>query len=191
MDGEIAKASGRMDYFLGLQFQRHLARSILGAWRFAWIALFFAIASLTVTFMAAGALGRENDLLKAVSFACLLIAIAACLLGFHRLTVRRFRQRWLERGVPGEIELSFVVATDGLHISSETGKTVINWPYLSEIDLVRDCWLVIGAAWALPLPRRFFATPAEERAFLSKVLERMTPAARTRSVQATNLVSAG
>lgn len=191
MDSEVTKVSGRMDFFLGLRFQRHLCRLVLGAWRFSWIGPSLVIVVLTATLIETGALSSDDDLITAASLASCLIAIVACILVFSRSATRKLRQGWSARGVPDEVELSFVVAADGLHISSETGKTVVHWPYVSEIDLADDCWLVIGAAWALPLPRRFFATPAEERAFLSRVLERMSPAARKRSSKAANFVSTG
>jgi hypothetical protein len=184
MENEIARIAGRADFFLAMRFQRHWSRLIQGSWRFAWIGLIPVVAFLTAIFMV---LLREIDdeLAKAAWLACYLFALATCCFAFNRLVRKRLRQAWVARGVPSEVELLFVVAPDGLHISSETGKTVIHWPYLSEIARVDNYWLIIGPALGLPLSRSFFATPAEERAFLSKVLERMTPAARTRSSKAT------
>jgi hypothetical protein len=190
MESEIARIAGRADFFLATRFQRHWSRLVLGSWRFAWIGLIPVVALLTAIFMV---LLREidDDLAKVAWCACYLSALATCCFLFNGFVRKRFRQAWLARGVPSEVELLFVVAPDGLHISSETGKTVIHWPYLSEIALVRSCWLIIGPAWGLPLSRSFFATPAEERAFLSMVLERMTPAARTRSSKATRPILQG
>jgi len=188
MDNEIAKVSGRVDFFLGLRFRHRLTRLVLGAWLFAWVGLILAIAILTTVFMGSGLLSASDDLTKAAGWTGYLAAMVACGVAYNRVVTRKFRQRWAGRGIPADVEISFVAATDGLHISSETGKSVVHWPYLSEIDLVGDYWLVIGPGWALPLPRSFFATPAEERAFLVAVLERMTPAARTRSSKATKLV---
>lgn len=188
MSPEIARVAGRVDFFLGLRFQRRLNRRVLGSWRFAWIGLFLVIVILTATFMGAGLLSSNDDLVKVVGWACYLAAMAGCVSGFNRFATGKFRQKWRERGTPDEIELLIVVAGDGLHVSSETGKSVIPWPYLSEVCLAGDYWLVIGPGWGLPLSRSFFATQAEEGAFLSAVLERITPAARARSPAATRAV---
>jgi len=190
MADDVVTVAGRIGFFEAQRLRRPLTRQVLGLWRFAWAGL---LLSFVVIGMVAGFLQSripmDDDLAIAALWIGAMAAVVVCVLGLNRFIVNKFKQSWYARGIPPEVGIAYSIAPDGLRIESETGKTVIHWPYLSEIVLAGNYWMLVAAGMAIALPRRLFATLAEERAFLSGLLARMSQAARARSQEVDNFLS--
>ena len=62
-----------------------------------------------------------------------------------------------------EIDYTFSVLPEGLQLTSEVGIGMIRWPFINEIMLFRDHWLLIAAGYGFGIPRQSFPSEAEER----------------------------
>ena len=106
-----------------------------------------------------------------------------------RWAPRMAQDAWRLRGVPPSMNLSYRVEEQDLVIIAPSTETKLAWWSVSEIIPGRDCWLFVGTGVSYFLPRRFFATPSVEAAFLRICLERMSPEARARSPKAAALAA--
>jgi len=183
MADEAPAVSGTLGVFEGLRFGAAIRRRILGSARYAVFVLVAAIAALAFASTQIDlALADDGPFGFLADVAPYLVAFVACAYVYWRFIMSRWRRNWLARGLPAELAVSYTVAPDGLHIASALSLTIVFWPALSEVGLEKDYWLVFGGgAMAYFLPRRFFASPADERAFLAAVLGRLSPPARARS----------
>lgn len=104
-------------------------------------------------------------------------------------SVRVFRENLAARGLvdtfPSRIEITdeaFVCTTGRVTRSAE-------WAAVSDIVATDPYWIFLVEGQPQFLPRRFFTSPAEEKAFLSGILARMSADARSRSQDATAFVA--
>jgi hypothetical protein len=102
---------------------------------------------------------------------------------------RRFRSQLVERGCPDSVTTSFQLQPDGLVVTSDRFTHLVRWPSLTEVVASPKRWILLADSLAFVVPRAGFATSAQESAFISELLERMTPAARSRSLPAARAVT--
>jgi hypothetical protein len=74
----------------------------------------------------------------------------------------------------------------------DLGEVVLSarWSCVTDLYQTRKYWVFLVQSSAMVLPRRFFATPEAEKAFIAEALSRMPDAARGRSPQAVKLADA-
>jgi len=96
---------------------------------------------------------------------------------------------WSKRGVPERSTVNYQLLDDGILFETPLVATKVKWEGLTEIAPGRDAWLFIAQSNAHVLPKRVVATANVEAAFLAECLNRMTPEARARSVEAASLVA--
>jgi len=102
---------------------------------------------------------------------------AAC----RKYTIGTFRRNLAERGLDTTF-VSSITVTDEAFISS-TGRMTVTAAWAAVSDLVQTdrYWILLVEGHPQFLPRRFFASPLEEKAFLRALLSRMPPDAQARS----------
>jgi hypothetical protein len=115
-----------------------------------------------------------------VELAIILIAVGG-FWGFLRWQRHSLIRGWQARGVPLQSPVTFRLAPDALEVEQATWIARYRWPGISELTQTKAHWVYIGPGLAYCLPKRFFANPAEERAFIRSSLEHMTTDARARS----------
>lgn len=106
-------------------------------------------------------------------------------LGAGRAWAIRFARRALgSRGLTSPVPVYFELTPEG--ITTRTGRSETRAPWSAVSDLLKagPYWVAIIESCPAYLPRRLFATPADEKAFVSEMLERMTPDAKSRSTDA-------
>ena len=124
-----------------------------------------------------------------MAVAVVLVTMAvACIQAILRFLVKKKHRAWLARGVPTEIDYTFSILPEGLQLTSEVGVGMIRWPFINEIMLFRDHWLLIAAGYGFGIPRQSFPSEAEERTFLATLLDHLEPSARTRSRNAEKML---
>lgn len=64
------------------------------------------------------------------------------------------------------------------------------WTCVTDLYQTRKYWVFLFQTSAMVLPRRFFATPETEKAFIAEALSKMSDAARVRSPHATQFIAA-
>jgi hypothetical protein len=96
-------------------------------------------------------------------------------------TVKVFRKNLAERGLASRFPSSFEI-TETAFVST-TGRMTnsAEWAAVSDIVRTDPYWVLLVEGHPQFLPRRFFASPAEEKSFLSEILARMSTEARARS----------
>ena len=103
--------------------------------------------------------------------------LAAC----RKYTVGTFRKNLAARGLDSKFASSMTVAEEGLVSSTGRMRMAAPWTAVSDLIQTDRYWILLVEGHPQFLPRRFFASPSEERAFLSEMLVRMSPEARARS----------
>jgi hypothetical protein len=103
-------------------------------------------------------------------------------LGFAR---KAFAQRGLVNPVPSR----FVVTDDGF--AAGTGRATLQapWEAVSDLFPVGPYWVLLVEGHPQFLPKRFFDTPGEERAFIGAIFGRMSLEAQARSPDAATLAA--
>jgi hypothetical protein len=107
---------------------------------------------------------------------------------FMKWRLRSLVTGWQARGVPMLSAVTFRIDPDAMQVDNAGVHVRCLWPGVSELAQTKLHWVFIVPGLAYCVPKRFFATPAEERAFVRAALERMTPEARARSDAATTFV---
>jgi len=118
--------------------------------------------------------------------------LATALLGLFllfRYAPKMAQDAWRIRGVPARMDMTYRIEEEVFVIAGPTAETRLAWWSISEIIPGRGCWLFVGMGMAYFLPRRFFADPIAEAAFLRACLEKMQPEARARSSKAAALAA--
>ena len=108
----------------------------------------------------------------------------------RRYTVGVFRRNLAERGLDSRFSSSFTINDDGLVSSTGRMTMTAQWAAVSDVLHTDRYWIFLVEGHPQYLPRRFFTSPAEERAFLAAVLSRMLPEARDRSGEAVAVAAA-
>jgi len=99
-------------------------------------------------------------------------------------TVGVFRRNLAERGLPSQFHSRFEITDEAFVNSTGRMKMSAEWAAVSDIVQTGPYWILLAEGHPQFLPRRYFASPVEEKAFLSAMLSRMTPEARRRSGEA-------
>jgi hypothetical protein len=100
------------------------------------------------------------------------------------LTVARFRKRLIQKGSPAELPLRMEIAPENLLYDVGDVKHMAKWSCVSEVFPSHGYWIFLAQASPFFAPKRFFADPDAERAFLKEALAHMSEAARGRSKEA-------
>ena len=109
---------------------------------------------------------------------------AAYLLIARPLTVARFRSRMAKKGFSEFLPLELEVAPDALHYRLGEIRQSASWSAVSEVFENRGYWIFLAQSAPFFAPKRFFESPAAEKAFLAAALAHMSPDARARSRKA-------
>ena len=175
------EVSGRVGTFEGERFRGLITRRVLGKWRHIGIAIMIVIGLLIG--LGIGPISRYAGLRYAASTWFIVGVIVAAIVAALMFTAMVYwlRRGWYARGTPTEIDVSYAVTTDGLVMTTKLSTFVARWPFLTEVMLTGDSWLIFGPGIAYFLPRRLFHTQAEEQAFMSALEEHLSPEARARS----------
>jgi YcxB-like protein len=88
-------------------------------------------------------------------------------------------------GAPAVFPTRFVFDEEGIRTENDRMSHRIAWPAILFIVPSPDHWLVQVDTMTIAIPRRAFAGPVAEQAFLDLAKERLSEEARTRSVLAT------
>lgn len=99
-------------------------------------------------------------------------------------SLRVVRKALAVRGLIDPVPNRFEITPEGF--LSVTGRVETRAPWIAVTDVfpAGPYWVVIVDAWPLYLPKRFFGSPVEEKAFLGTLLNRITPEAKARSADA-------
>jgi len=122
----------------------------------------------------------------------LLVAVAAgiaiCIRVHRGWSIRIARTAFATRGLVNPVPSSFAISESGF--SSTTGRVTLQAPWSAVSDLFRvgPYWVVLLEGYPQYMPRRFFASSADEKAFLSGILAHMSPEAKGRSCEAEGFV---
>lgn len=108
-----------------------------------------------------------------------------------RLTQRTYHRRYLlgmyRRGMPAEVTASYRVADAGFEVDTSRIRYSVRWPSILELVPTEASLLVVVDSTTFVVPRAAFADAAALRRFVTALLDRMTPQARDRSVEARDL----
>ncbi|MGA0601448.1 hypothetical protein ACO2Q3_12160 [Caulobacter sp. KR2-114] len=135
---------------------------------------------------AAGAgLGLSHDHLNlAALIGSLVVGLGVALPISTRILRAVAKWRMARGGVVGPFPARYELTDDAfIYTLGEITRTV-PWRVTSELLLARGWWVLMAQAEPLYLPRRAFADPAAEQAFVGEILRRLPPAARARSARA-------
>ena len=105
------------------------------------------------------------------------------------MVLDRARKAYQTRGLVSPFPCAFEVTDGGLVIDTGRATMTAAWPAVSDLFVAGPYWIVLTEGTPHFLPKRFFASPAEEKAFLGQVLARMSPEARERSPEAVSAAS--
>lgn len=95
------------------------------------------------------------------------------------------RKAFAERGMTDPVAASYRAEDTAFIHTSGTVETRVPWASLSDIVAAGPYWVMLCVGVSpIYLPRRFFADPASEAAFLRSTLARMAPEAVVRSPEA-------
>ncbi len=107
--------------------------------------------------------------------------VAAC-----RACIIRFaRKAFAERGLVDPVGTRYRIEPHAFVTVSGLIETRAPWAAVSDIFPAGPYWIILAQSNPTYLPRRFFADPTAERAFVGAILARMPPDAVARSGKAT------
>lgn len=173
--------NGRIGTYEGERLRSSIVRRVLGKWRAIGIAIVVVVGLLVG--LALSPISRALGSTSTASNWFIAGFVVAAISGFAAFgfAANRLRKGWYARGMPAEIDVSYCVTPDGFVMTTKLSSIVARWPFISEVALAKDSWLILGAGIAYFLPRRLFASPAEEQAFISALMKHLSPEARARS----------
>lgn len=93
------------------------------------------------------------------------------------------------RGMPAEVTMSFAIEDAGLRIATPRMTYCIAWDAVLELVETSRAWLIQADNLTFVLPRRAFSDKLQEKAFLARLLGRVRPEVKARSVEADRLAS--
>jgi len=186
----VADVSGTIGSFEGMRFGNRVHRRLLG-WRrflpFAWLLL---IVLLLVAWQVAALPLFADDRLNEIAYLALIAGLFISFPATHRrFLISVMRRKWQERGLTEQLEITYALTSEGLKIASPQRLILEYWRSLTEVARHREYWLIYGAGSVYFLPRRLFSSSAQERAFLSALLDRLDAPARQRSRAAAAFVA--
>jgi hypothetical protein len=95
-----------------------------------------------------------------------------------------FRRRLGARGIASELPFTVTLTPVTLECESGDVRQIAKWPAVTELFRSKGYWIFMVQGGAIFAPQRFFASSADERAFVAQALSHMMPDARTRSIDA-------
>ncbi len=114
------------------------------------------------------------------------------IVGFSRLSrhwqVGRMTRALGQRGVPNPIAVGYEAGDNALTVRQGAVEWNAPWSIITDLNPVGPYWVFLAQGTPLYLPKRCFASPAEEAAFLRDCLNRVSPEARSRSRKAVAFV---
>ena len=144
--------------------------------------------------MLAAAAGRhawQDTLLAVLGLVQLMLVAVGLAIGWNR-AVRWHQRAFLaavrERGAPATQRYVYRIEDEGLVAESARTRHMLRWQGVLELFPGPDHWLILQDTLTFNIPRRAFATPADEAAFVREALARMTPEARERSREAREFI---
>lgn len=135
----------------------------------------------------AGAWASGSWLAAATSVEFAFIGLGLGLLVIQRLAGPSMRRALAERGQAYERTLTLRLTPEILVYDLADLTMTARWSCVTDLYRTRKYWVFLVQSSAMVLPRRFFASPEAERAFIVEALSRMTDAARARSPDAARL----
>ena len=99
-------------------------------------------------------------------------------------TVGVFRRNLAERGLPAQFQSRLEITDEAFVSTAGRMRLCAEWAAVSDIVQTDPYWILLAEGHPVFLPRRYFASAAEEKVFLGAILARMTPEARERSSEA-------
>lgn len=110
-------------------------------------------------------------------------------LACRNYSVRVFRKNLAERGLVDKFPSRIEITEDALVCTTGRVTKSAEWAAVSDIVGTDPYWILLVEGQPQFLPRRFFTSPAEEKAFLSEILARMSTDARSRSQDAATFIA--
>ena len=128
----------------------------------------------------------EHPTLSAISTVALGIGLVA---GAVFLLNRRLKAALRRRGARASFPLTFSIEDRGLKLTTSLSESITFWGSFGEVTYNASYWILIIERSAFLLPRRFFSSSAEEKAFLGAVWERLGDDVRARSSKAAQFLA--
>jgi hypothetical protein len=136
--------------------------------------------------------GIEGDwgdqwLVSTAIFIELLGTVMGYAIGWNLATkrhARKFLAGIKKRGTPQMATFAYSLEPEAFVVSNQRLEHRVSWPALQEVIRAPEHWLLQVDTITIVLPRSAFEDEAAERRFLGDILDRMTPEARERSVDA-------
>ena len=97
---------------------------------------------------------------------------------------RAYLKNFTRLAIPTEIEATFEILPDGLRLSTDRITIFPRWHAVDTVEWAGTGWVVSADHLTFLVPRASFADRDAERAFLSALLDSLTPEARERSQRA-------
>lgn len=104
---------------------------------------------------------------------------------YRRWVTGRFRKTLSVRGMPADVPVEVEIGPEGVRQNYGDLVYAARWTRVSDLMRAGEYWVFVALGQPIYVPRRFFATPEAERAFLAAALDHMDEASRARSPQAT------
>jgi len=141
------------------------------------------MAVLWIGFGAAGFLVGRYARLDEILCACAgaLVGLFGYAYVCRRFTVWRFRTKLQDKGTPLHMNLRMELTPEALVYEVQDIYHRAKWSGVSELFPNRGYWIFIAQSSPFFAPKRFFASEAEERAFVREALGHMSERARARS----------
>jgi hypothetical protein len=108
----------------------------------------------------------------------------------RRMVVRRFRSKMAEAGLAVDFRSFAAIGDEALEVEAHGVRRIVSWPAVTELFATADYWIFMIAMEPWFVPKRFFSSPVEEKAFVSAAVGRMSAEARARSPDAVAAASA-
>jgi hypothetical protein len=173
--GEVTAAAG--------VFQRRLYR---GRSRFGF-AGFLAVGLFAMWGAAAfGSMQTDGDAISrgGVTMVAMLVVAAPAAVAYFVWRRRTIEALWRDRGVASPWAMSYVADESGFTIRQPGQVTKIAWDAVTEVAPAPTHWIFFANLLGHPMPRKFFADAAAERAFIAEVVSHLSAEARARSPEA-------
>jgi hypothetical protein len=105
----------------------------------------------------------------------------------QRLSATTYNRVLDAGGMPLQNVFRAILSPDGVTLKGERQTFFGAWVSVSDLMLIDAYWAFVCDGMGLFVPRRFFATPEQERVFLAEALSFMTDRARGRSPDAVDV----
>jgi hypothetical protein len=97
---------------------------------------------------------------------------------------RAYLRNFPKLGIPAEIDALFEILPEGLRLSTSRITILPAWQAIDRIERLELGWVFSADQLTFLIPGDSFADEASGRAFIAAAVERLTPEARGRSVDA-------